>query len=236
MGHMKYIIMAYLTCLPFASAKVPTWAQSNTLTKNGNTLMVVCNGTGPSVETARKDAIFSCKSSASQYLTKRTQIKSLSVQTEKSVGLHEEVVENSEIIDLTCIPRKDEIVDEGNGKFSSWIRCEFDLSKSKVVESKSEKDTNETESTVSSLKSADHSTVGSDIVINTLIVSSVPKCESILVQGNKSRTVQCATNPQSIQLDEGDKIAIVRARGYLPKTLDLKGKRNESVNVILEKN
>ena len=232
------MIMVFSFLASSANAKIPSWAQKNTITKDRNILSVVCNGTGPSVEISRKDALSSCKSSASQYLNKKTQIKTLSVQTEKSVGFHEEITENSEILNLSCIPQNDEILVSDSGSYETWLKCKFDLTDVKILPIEhSLSIENKTDTELSSLRPLVRIVKQSDDIVKILTISSVPKCDSIIIKGQKSRTILCRTNPQLLELQDGDKNLIVRAKNYLPKTLNIKEENySGSINIILEKN
>lgn len=229
---MKIFFMASLYIVLSANAKVPDWAANNSTKLNGSILTTVCNGVGPSLDIARADAVKSCQHSASQYFNTKIKIKSLTVESEKSVGFHQEISSDDEIKNLICEPSKDQI-EEFDSQFKIWIECKFDLNKV-VVKNVIKDDSPPDNKTLSALESS-RITKTADIQDKVVFISSVPKCESLIVKGNSARTIQCSKNPLKIKIKESDIEIIVRANGYKPKTIQLKGiKANETVQVLLD--
>lgn len=228
-----------------AQAKVPAWAAKDSHKLVGSRLITVCTGTGPSVDIARKEALNSCRSAAKDQLVTNIKIRSLTIQTEKSVGFHEEISEGTEYTGLICKPEKDEL-EEREGSFTVWMRCAFDLSKVKAIpvgqESEEAKsnggDSIENRESLAELEISKAANQAKDIFSEkrTLIVSVVPRCESLLVRGEKSRALACDENPVTVLLDPADKEILVRAKGYKPKTIKLgKEKKNhEAIQVVLD--
>jgi hypothetical protein len=232
MGHTKVLIMAFTFMTSASHAKVPTWAASNTTKLNGSSLRTVCHGVGPSVEIARSEALKSCQLNASQFFKSKIKVKSLSVETEKSVGFHQEVTSDDEFSNLICDPTKDEL-EETDSQYSVWIECKFDLNKASVTHTDkpegppNNKNLNELEL----IKIKDTS----DQQSKYIFISIIPKCESILVKGTFSRVVECSQNPLKIQIKDGDKEFVIRAKGYKPKTIQVGGiSANETLQVLLD--
>lgn len=229
---MKIIIMALASLLSVGQAKIPTWAANNSTKLNGSSLRTVCHGIGPSVEIARSEALKSCQLSASQFFASKIKVKSLSVETEKSVGFHQEVTSNDEIKNLICDPIKDEL-EETDSQYSIWLECKFDLKNVafKNVDNPDSLPNNK------NLNKLDLVKVDSKIDQSAkyIFVSVIPKCESILAKGIASRVINCGQNPLKILIKDGDTELIVRAKGYKPKTIDVGGiNANETIQILLD--
>jgi len=226
-----------------ADAKAPEWAKKNTQSLSGNFLKTVCSGTGPSLDSARREALDSCRISARDQLTTNIKVKSLVVQTEKSVGFHEEITGSTSYSGLDCIPFRDD-VEELDGAYKIWLECKFDLSKVKITPiEETEKIAKESEDSISNreeLSVLAGSPAPSGRYFSgtqtTLAISSVPKCESVIILGRKSRTVTCDENPLTIVIDAEDKEILVRAKGYAPKKILLgkERKSHEAIQVTLD--
>jgi hypothetical protein len=228
---MKNFIMACLVC-SVGHAKIPNWASHNSTKLSGQILTTACHGTGPSIEIARGEALKSCQSNASHFFKSKIRIKSLSVETEKSVGFHQEVSNEDEIDGLICDPQNEQ-VDELDSQFSIWLSCKFDLKKasSNPIEPKVEASDNSHLNTLESSKFESPM----DIQIRYVFISVVPKCESIIVKGSGSRTIQCKSNPLKVQIKDKDNEILVRAKGYKPKTINVKGvNANDTIQVLMD--
>lgn len=217
-------------------ADIPAWARKDTIKKNGSILTSICQGTGPSQTLARKDALNNCVVSARQFLNSEIKIKTLSTETEKSVGFHQEIEESGLIKNLICEPKKDETI-EKESQFQVWIECQFDLraaihtSTNEVVESKSpvERDN------LKAVKASPIVKIDSDNFEVILMV--VPKCDSILIRGKKPRSINCDSNPLKIVADSSDTQILVRANGFQTKTIKITNEvKNETVQIFLERN
>lgn len=228
-------MMASLFIPVVVHAGIPSWAKNNSTRRTGENLITVCNGTGPSLDTARSSALKSCQLSASQFFAKHVSIKSVSVETEKSVGFHEEVSSHEIIEGLLCNPQRDEI-NEYESQFSVWIECQFNLKNVKIM-SVDKNTINQNNNTLDRLKDRALSTRDEPSLVKKVTVVSIPKCSSIIVRGSKSRQINCTSNPIQIPLEDDDREIIVRANGYLPKTIDLsEGRNDEFLQVFLENN
>lgn len=219
-------------------ADVPSWAKKNTTKKSGNSLNMVCEGTGPSASLARREAISNCQVSAKQFLDNEIKIKTLSVETEFSVGFHQEVEESGSVRDLVCNPKRDEVI-EKNEQYQVWLECQFDLNKAKV-EPKANKELrlDEDKAPHPGLESMTPAKVKkTDVDHQALILESVPQCDSVIIRGVKPRTIPCQSNPMKIVVEDTDKEIIVRANKFQPKTITIpKGGSNETIQVFLERN
>lgn len=231
-----------------AQAKVPEWAKKNAHSVNGRILKTVCSGTGPSIDIARKEALESCRLTARQQLTTNIKVRSLTIQTEKSSGFHEEISENTQYTGLNCNPEKDEVI-EREGSYQVWMKCRFNLSQVKVVPATTEEirsnpkpQNDETVSNGSTLKElrTRPQSVGTEKIVRddrrNLSIASIPRCESLMIRGQKPRVIDCKNNPVTVVLDGGDDEIIVRAEGYEPKRilLNKEGKTHESIQVTLD--
>lgn len=233
-----FIILASLIGRPSLSyGDIPSWAKKDSTRRQGSLLTTVCEGTGPSASLARKEAISGCQVTAKQFLNRETKIKTLSVETEYSVGFHQEVEETGIIHNLTCNPKRDEVTERAD-QYHVWVECQFDLNQTKSEPARLTKPIVEKEEGIKSLKAIKPSTaVDIDRDIRTVFLESIPSCESIVVRGQKPRTLKCETNPMRVVVDKSDEEIIVRATGFLPKTISIqKGRSNETLQVFLERN
>jgi hypothetical protein len=229
---MSSVVRALAVSLLFvplfqAGARVgaPAWALKDTQRLDGKSFRVVCSGTGPSIGFARQDALDSCKVSAAQQLTTEITVKSMSVTSESQAAYQQEVLNLSQVSGLSCTPRREEI-EEGDAEVRLWLLCEFDLAKAHVVRSRGgdrrpDSDFLSAEWGGGRARSSEPGALLSDErKVLTLVV--VPRCGNIIVRGRgPARSAPCAQNPVSVILEPGDRELILRADGYLPKTIFL---------------
>jgi len=228
-----YILISLLSAQSWAD--MPNWAKNNSTKKVGNLLTTVCDGVGPSASLARKDAINNCQVTARQFVTNEVKIKSLSIETESSVGFHQEVEDSSVIKNLSCNPKREQTT-ELNDQFKVWIECQFDLKKVEVAND--EPKTAPVETITDGLKTVEP-TKKADIQKDgqTVFLEVVPQCESVLVRGEKPKVINCNSNPVRLSIDDNDSEIIVRAKGFQPKTIKLeKGGNHGTLRVFLERN
>lgn len=235
----------------FATARaMPTWAQKQGQSLDGQLYKTVCSGTGPSLDLARTEAMQSCKGSAVQLLQKETTVKGLSIETDAGVAFHQEIQETAKYKNLTCLPEREE-VEQNNGAFVVWLQCRFDLGKA-IVTQVDDSDKNTSSPTVSRKSmQQDALTQLSTKVTGTVAthqlsaeqsvvsISSIPRCTDILIQGKRSRIEKCSSNPVRLLIYADDSQIIVRATGFIPKKIDInqaERKNYEPVQIILEKN
>lgn len=231
----KFILLLWILFGISVQAEMPNWAKNNSTKKVGNLLTTVCDGVGPSASLARKDAINNCQVTARQFVTNEVKIKSVSIETESSVGFHQEVEDSSVIKNLSCNPKREQTA-ELNDQFKVWIECQFDLKKVEVANDEPKTAPVETSTdglkTVAPTKKADIQEDG-----QTVFLEVVPQCESILIRGGKPKVINCNSNPVRLSMDDADSEIIVRAKGFQPKTIKLeKGGNHETLRVFLERN
>lgn len=237
---MTFVIATEVVSSP--AVAMPPWATDGQK-RIGNTLSVVCNGEGISLELARGEALRGCKSTAASQVIDSVRVKNVSVETDESSAFHSEVIQNANVHGLTCIP-KNEAIEEGDGSYMVWVRCEFDLSKASYdnvpdaepIESKSGsviKGGSDQTKAGSHFKTGRYETDKQ----TRLDVSTVPPCESIIVRGTKSRSFKCSRNPETVILVPGDSEIILRAKGHQPKTIQLQNpgeSSGEAITVIFD--
>ncbi len=229
---MDKLFVAILFLSIQANAKIPDWAARNSTKLNGQILTTVCHGTGPSLDIARSEALKSCQVNAGQFFRSKIKIKSLSIETEKSVGFHQEIASADEIEGLSCDPQRDQI-EESESQFNIWVECRFDL-KRVTISPIDEKSTSPDNSKLGTLEPSKVNSI-KDIQGKYIIISTVPKCESVIIKGIASRTIQCSQNPLKIQLKDSDDSILIRAKGYKPKTVKAKGiNSNDTIQVLLD--
>jgi hypothetical protein len=175
---------------------------------------------------------------ARQFINSEIKVKSLTVETESSVGFHQEVQESGVIKNLVCDPKKEE-TSEKDGQFQVWIQCAFDLSKAKVAKDADKNSPSKSDGAVvnglASSKPSEFEAADKDHQL--IFLEVVPQCESVIVRGKKPRTISCDTNPLRISLDGSEEELIVRAKGYQPKTISIqKGGVRETLRVFLDRN
>lgn len=228
---------------------IPPWAKSETQTMKGSIYEVVCFGDGPSLDFARKTAVNSCLASASRARITSFSVKSLTIQTEKDSTIQEEVSESFSVIGLNCKPLKEEL-EEISGGVKVWLKCQFDLSKGKIipksdenVQSKSPPEISEGTAVLNSeslTKLKSNRSVSSSYVkgglTKVLNIASVPRCESILIHGKATRLVRCEGNPVQVTINSDDKSLTIRALNCLPKIVELRAGnwREDAIEVFLD--
>lgn len=223
------------------AAAMPAWAKFNTQQLSGSIFRVVCSGEGPSIDLARREAEQGCKASAASKLTTDGHVKAVTVETEHDVGFHQEVTEQVHYLNLGCTPEREE-VEGGDGQYTVWLRCRFDLSKAKVADTDDEpeyKAAGTTSVVPSSHQKAQlkvHQNQTSESM--SLSISTVPQCDDLLISGAKPRVVRCDSNPVNVVVEPGDTKALIRAKGYQPSTVELQtgGRSHDAVQIIMEPN
>lgn len=232
---MKYFaVVILLIKVEVCLGKVPSWATNNTITKSGDFVTSVCEGTGSSLSVARQEAIQNCQVSVSQFLNGEVKVSALSIETEKDVGFHQQVEQRMNFKNFNCEPVKDEIV-QNEGNYTYWIKCKFDIKKIATVPNVT--DENATQLKDLGLKSVERLKSKDIAEGKVIILETIPQCDSVLVKGAKARTISCKTNPISLAIYEKDEQIIIRLKDYQPKTLNIKeGFKNEKLSVLLERN
>lgn len=220
-----------------AWSSMPEWAKSVTNQRTGSTLKVVCSGSGPSMDVAKQEAIRSCQSSASHELSTSIEVKSLSVETERSVGYHQEVSEAKTVTGLRCEVEREE-TEELNNAFRTYLLCRFDLSKAQAKPKSTETPTtSDSRAHLNEVREKalpeHHAPAASHRRVISL--GSIPQCDSIVIRGAKPRVVECKENPTSVVVEKGDNEIIIRAQGYQPKSMKPEeGESHEALQVVLD--
>jgi hypothetical protein len=163
------------------------------------------------------------------------------VETENDVSIHQEVKEHVHYKNLACMPEREQI-EENDGQFLLWLRCRFDLNEASTVSKATFNDVDyETMKQTSVVRDRfvrpSGGTIESSSTTN-LNINAVPPCDEILISGQRPRVIRCSSNPMKLVITGDDKTAIVRAKGYQPKTIELitGGNSYEAIQVILEAN
>lgn len=236
-----------------AFADRPSWSKEETLKQVGSILYVVCDGAGPSRDLARKFALDSCLTTAANQVNSNFKVTSLSLETEKSVNFHSEVSSNKTVTGLVCNPQS-EYSEEKDGQHFVWLKCIYDTSKAKVV-SVAEKmnlaDESKSQSIVQAKKTTSYiRTYGKSVEqkgivqssMRSIALTSIPRCDSVLIRGAKPRSVNCEEMPLTLTVLPDDREIIVRSSGFLPKHIQLDQRRpsttdsQENLEVYLERN
>ncbi len=233
-------------------AGIPEWTQGNTAVRAGNDLQVVCSGQGPSIDQARAWALRSCKSSALDFLRSDVAVRGVTVESETGVAMHQEIEERAYYKGLACKPLRDEVRALDGGLFEVWLKCGFDLTK---VEKTQTPDEASDEAGNGAGQTADNDANRSQLVrqrelridsnqasmparSNYVVdIVSIPPCESLVIRGRKSRPVRCSGDGvTSVAVEAGDQEIIVRAAGFMSKTVKIIPgvQRHETVQVVLD--
>lgn len=249
---MKIVVLACVIVSATAAAAPPEWTRQNGIQQQGYNLTVVTTGNGPSLDLARRSAIDQAKSTAAEQINGSANIQSMSIETEKTASFHSEVSSTKKVEGLTCKPLN-EYVEDKEGSFTVWLRCEFDLKKARVqMVDETPRSSNESPASGKvvgkSIEIVGNGISASRVTPGTisrgenrhLILSVVPSCESILVRGKQSRTISCKSNPVTVMLLPTDKEMIIRGpAGFAPKHLKVHGnvhdRESESMEVYLDK-
>lgn len=239
------VVISLFSCPDFADG-MPAWVGKESFSLDGHHLIVVCSGEGPAIDIARREANLKCITSAIEHLHTTFEVKSTTIESEKSIAFHQEITMDAIVKNLTCAPLKEDI-EQSNSSFVVWRKCKFDLHNVTAVSySHSEQgDRPSLNSTVRNKDALSHlserkfevdknSTQSDERRI--LRIVSVPPCSDLLVRGQNPRIQPCSGNPESIVLQASDKEIIVRHDGFVSKTIQLikGGPSTETIEVILE--
>lgn len=233
------LLIAIFSLVPCVSAD--DWI-NDSIKKTGHILETVCEGTAPSLDLARRNAIENCKRSALDYLPTTFKAKSVSVETERDTSYHSQIDSDSIVKNLTCrvLNEKHRETEEA---FTVWNKCEFDLSKIEITPT-SEATTSD-HSYLYGIANAepkgDIKSFGSyqKAERRNITVSTIPKCSTMMVTGALPRIIQCKSNVMPVVLGSGDEELIVRSDGRIPKTIKVMKileSSDEKLQVFLESN
>lgn len=246
--YSKVFLAVYCLMPVKAFSEVPKWAKEKTQERIGHTYRVVCMGEGPSIDLARNEAISSCRFSALGQMNTESEIKTLSVETEKEVFLHQEVSQQIQYRGLDCIPQEEQIEDN-ESYFKVWVKCQFDLSKALISKpsqetTKNTADGSEDQLVLNKTELASLEARNTEMKVGkytvgarkTISIASAPPCLELIIKGNISRVITCTQNPMLVVLSPEEFEITVRAKSSRPKTIILnkKSKESEMVQVLLE--
>lgn len=223
-----------------ASAKAPAWFSAFNQKRNGNIIEVSCSGHGPDKTLANQASLNECHGISVQYVQGYTvKMKSISVETTRYTSWHSESLSNVVVKGLECEPQKQECSEE-NESWTCYNICRFNLSKAKLEASEKEDPPNLTSESESIAANSNDTGLPKTKKANkpsftqsgarTIVLSTVPKCDDVLIVGNLSRTIKCSEIPVTLTINDGDSEAIVRLSGYRPCHLQITKRKSGSVS------
>ena len=229
-------------CLPsllFSASSLPSWVTNPEIPSANKNINIVCQGKGPAIDIARREAIATCKSSAIDILSHEGQSKHILIQTETDTSLHVEHQSNLTYRNLRCELIR-EYVEESKGTYLVWIECLFNKEKIEIVPLKVEA-TMKRDSLIDqpSIQIPRSTPYVQSAFNRVLQLSVVPICDRIMVKGKYSRVLSCADNPIKLSLREGDIELLVIRNGYNTRRINLKSKNwdnYETLQIILNSN
>ncbi|MEY4630227.1 MAG: hypothetical protein RIQ81_347 [Pseudomonadota bacterium] len=213
--------------------------------------MVICSGQGPSVDHARAYSVRSCKSAATDFLRSDIAVRGVTVESEHGVSVHQEVQENASFKGLSCNPLRDQVRAISDGLYEVWLKCAFDLSKVEQTKGVVDEGGAQSDKSPQRMPKSDREglvrqrelqfdrsqpiSAGASSWVMDIV--SIPPCDSLVVKGKKARPVKCSpVGVTSLTIESGDEEVIVRAEGYLSKSIKIiaAGSRHETFQVILD--
>jgi hypothetical protein len=147
---------------------------------------------------------------------------------------------------LQCQPQKESVEEIEAGKIQVWLQCRFDLAKASVGEEPEKKNPDHdgvpdqekvhlSDLKAQTVRQGEDQASTERIVIN---IASVPPCRTLTIRGGRPRVVNCNSQPAPVVISPSDQAIVIDAKGYFPKTLELRSKKwknHESIQVILDK-
>jgi len=236
-------MISFFVLLPVytsAETSAPAWFLNTHQTKTGSKLKTTCSGSGPSLYLARRSAEADCIATAIDHVPGDITFKSRIIETEKELAVHSESTRKQIFSGLECKSKKEEIR-ELNDSYTAYLLCEFDLSKLKsktISESAPKTDRKRPKSSYYGHDNTDQIKKGRTISGNkkTLLIESIPACDSILILGHESRVIHCNQNPMPVDTITSDYSLVIRALKHLPVKIENLDERksNESIQVFLQ--
>ena len=155
-----------------------------------------CVGNGPDYSTAKVDAIQKCKVLVSEQLSKKVNIRSTSIETEKDTSYFSSVYSEQTVENLKCDVVKSDCK-EDQEKTTCKISCRFDLTKVSLPQEPNNKKVSRKEIESKSVEPS-----GAEIRSDSFSVSisTVPQCRLIQILGKRPRSIQCKKNPVEVLL------------------------------------
>jgi hypothetical protein len=213
------LLISLLASSQLGHSSPPPWASQDTQRLLGSRYRVVCTGRGPSIDLARQEAMDNCRIAAGELLEQRLSVKQLTFGSEKHVAYHQEIAKEMSFTGLVCKPLHEQ-TEEMDASTKLWLMCEFDLSHARASRSRED--------------SGKNSRAGNRV----LTMAVVPRCSEVLVRGKSlpGRVLPCGRNPVSVLLFPDDSEVIVRAPGFLPKTItpSVRPSSREYLKVFME--
>jgi hypothetical protein len=192
---------------------------------------------------AETDARERCDERVANEFRSSINTKEITIIGDRDTASDREVTAQSCVLGLVC-QKPDFATCEDSGRFQTWRSCEYDLGGlSEGTEaqchpngkaSSGQPPIDEMSSIRSriNIKDRGNHRRGDGYVLS---VTVVPKCDDVMIVGAMSRRLPCTTNPLRVSIQPDDREVIVRAKGYLPKTLILEGRGKEAeVEVYLD--
>ena len=228
--------------------KPPAWSLAKHVEKSGSHLELICKGRGATNEIAEIEASSDCDARASGEFRPSIDVNDIVVTDESSTALLRTVAQRSCVLGLQCESLQI-FTCEDKGTSYAWRQCSYDLSKARFgsaneCQARTMPDSTAPEDSIKNRKSLDiiHKKVqvkdagkhqrGDRFVVS---ISSTPPCESILIKGRFGRQILCTQNPMPVPVGSEDEALVVRATGYVPKEILVRGKSKEShVDVYLD--
>jgi hypothetical protein len=228
----------------YADCVVPgVFKAGEKIQRNGTTIKITCKGEGVTKDLAESDARERCDERVANEYKSSINVKEITISGDSDSASDREVAIHSCVLGLLC-QKPNFSTCEDAGRYQTWRTCEYDL---RGLSEGSEAQCNPGHKSPSDQPPPDEmSAIRSRINIKdrgahrrgsgyVLSVSVVPKCDDILIVGAMSRKLPCTTNPLRVSIQPEDREVIVRAKGYLPKTLPLEGLGKETeVEVYLD--
>ncbi|MGE4130246.1 MAG: hypothetical protein AB7F86_01340 [Bdellovibrionales bacterium] len=206
----------------------------------GRVITLTCIGTGASSSVARQSAISDCKRDAANFLSKSTEVRSLTVETEERVSYHSSVQEDLTVKNLNCDPIN-EAVQKIDDSYEVRLQCRFDLSKAEVAETVKGPKRQRANASFFDSSGRNVATANAGEFIQSdkypISISSIPMCTEVLIRGEKPRSVKCTANPTVLNMEPTDVEIIIRSSGFIPRKFKVSPMdRERSFHVTLEQN
>jgi hypothetical protein len=180
---------------------------------------VSCEGFGADRSLSLKQAMDQCRSIASDQVKGASfKVKQVAVESNEENAWHSEVSSEMQVTGLICQQVHEETLQGFGEEYHTNLTCKFDLSQARISSIAPELK-------VQRITQSD---------ARQIIINSIPACSSIVIRGDRPRAVKCSENPQSVLIYYGlDKQMIIRAKGYLPKTIDIPEQTDSTETEIL---
>jgi hypothetical protein len=209
----------------------------------GKSIKITCQGEGVTKDLAEIDARERCDERVANEFKSTINVKEITISGDKDSAMDREVATQSCVLGLVC-QKPNFATCEDEGSFQTWRSCEYDIG---VLSEGTETQCHpNSKAPAYQLPANEMSGIRSRINIKDrgnhrrgdgylLSVTVVPKCDDVLIVGAMSRKLPCTTNPLRVSIQPQDREVIVRAKGYLPKTLILEGRGKETeVEIYLD--